>query len=65
MATARELHRFVKHHKGWFIKASAVIVMVRKNPSAFLDANHKPEMAIALTPFTALCGWRWRSSKLT
>jgi len=30
----------------------------RKNPSAFLDANHKPEMAVALTPFTALCGWR-------
>ena len=30
----------------------------RKNPSAFLDANHKPEMAIALTNFTALCGWR-------
>ena len=24
----------------------------------FADANHKPEMAIALTPFTALCGFR-------
>ena len=23
-----------------------------------LDPNHKPEMAIALTPFTALCGFR-------
>ena len=61
MATAKELHRFVKPLKGWSIKASAVIVLIRKNPSAFLDANHKPEMAIALTPFTALCGWRWRS----
>lgn len=28
------------------------------NPSAFLDSNHKPEMAVALTPFTALCGFR-------
>ncbi len=24
----------------------------------FEDANHKPEMALALTPFRALCGWR-------
>ena len=30
----------------------------RKNPRAFLDDNHKPEMAVALTPFTALCGFR-------
>ena len=30
----------------------------RKNPGAFLDSNHKPEMAVALTPFTALCGFR-------
>ena len=30
----------------------------KKNPVAFLDDNHKPEMAVALTPFTALCGFR-------
>ena len=30
----------------------------RENPRAFLDDNHKPEMAVALTPFTALCGFR-------
>ena len=30
----------------------------RNNPRAFLDDNHKPEMAVALTPFTALCGFR-------
>lgn len=30
----------------------------RESPTAFLDGNHKPEMAVALTPFTALCGWR-------
>ena len=30
----------------------------RNNPGAFLDDNHKPEMAVALTPFTALCGFR-------
>ncbi|KAF8495596.1 mannose-6-phosphate isomerase [Gautieria morchelliformis] len=27
-------------------------------PDLYKDANHKPEMAIALTPFTALCGFR-------
>jgi mannose-6-phosphate isomerase len=28
------------------------------NPSHYGDANHKPEMAIALTPFEAMCGFR-------
>lgn len=28
------------------------------NPQAYGDANHKPEMAIALTPFEAMCGFR-------
>lgn len=28
------------------------------NPEAYGDANHKPEMAIALTPFEAMCGFR-------
>lgn len=27
-------------------------------PDLYKDANHKPEMAIALTPFTGLCGFR-------
>ncbi|XP_055011680.1 mannose-6-phosphate isomerase isoform X3 [Boleophthalmus pectinirostris] len=27
-------------------------------PEHYPDANHKPEMAIALTPFTGLCGFR-------
>jgi mannose-6-phosphate isomerase len=27
------------------------------NPSVYKDACHKPEMAIALTPFTAMCGF--------
>ena len=30
----------------------------QKNPSAFLDEKHKPEMAVALTPFSALAGFR-------
>jgi len=30
----------------------------RTNPSKYGDANHKPEMAIALTPFEAMCGFR-------
>uniref|UniRef100_A0A7S3EB02 mannose-6-phosphate isomerase n=2 Tax=Rhodosorus marinus TaxID=101924 RepID=A0A7S3EB02_9RHOD len=29
-----------------------------QNPSAYKDENHKPEMAIALSPFQALCGFR-------
>lgn len=28
------------------------------NPDKYGDANHKPEMAIALTPFEAMCGFR-------
>ncbi|GAB1600321.1 mannose-6-phosphate isomerase-like [Argonauta hians] len=30
----------------------------RENPSLYKDANHKPELAIALTPFQGLCGFR-------
>jgi mannose-6-phosphate isomerase len=29
-----------------------------KDPKNYPDANHKPEMAIALTPFELLCGFR-------
>ena len=29
-----------------------------ENPSEYGDSNHKPEMAIALTPFEAMCGFR-------
>jgi mannose-6-phosphate isomerase len=29
-----------------------------KDPNNYGDANHKPEMAIALTPFEAMCGFR-------
>jgi len=28
------------------------------NPTTYVDGNHKPELAIALTPFEALCGFR-------
>lgn len=27
-------------------------------PDLYKDPNHKPELAIALTPFLALCGFR-------
>lgn len=27
-------------------------------PDMYKDPNHKPELAIALTPFEALCGFR-------
>jgi mannose-6-phosphate isomerase len=29
-----------------------------ENPEQYADDNHKPEMAIALTPFEAMCGFR-------
>lgn len=29
-----------------------------RDPKNYADANHKPEMAIALTPFEAMCGFR-------
>lgn len=30
----------------------------RDRPDLYKDPNHKPELAIALTPFLALCGFR-------
>jgi mannose-6-phosphate isomerase len=30
----------------------------QENPQQYSDDNHKPEMAIALTPFEAMCGFR-------
>lgn len=30
----------------------------KEKPDVYKDANHKPEMALALTDFTALCGFR-------
>ncbi|XP_071441570.1 mannose-6-phosphate isomerase isoform X2 [Hetaerina americana] len=30
----------------------------KENPNLYKDPNHKPEIAIALTPFEALCGFR-------
>ncbi|KAK7691483.1 hypothetical protein QCA50_004882 [Cerrena zonata] len=32
-------------------------ILHRERPDVYKDANHKPEMALALTPFTALCGF--------
>jgi mannose-6-phosphate isomerase len=29
-----------------------------RDPTNYKDANHKPEMVIALTPFEAMCGFR-------
>ncbi|EMR11591.1 mannose-6-phosphate isomerase, class I [Pneumocystis murina B123] len=33
-------------------------ILHNKDPKNYPDANHKPEMAIAITPFEALCGFR-------
>ena len=30
----------------------------KSNPTNYVDDNHKPELAVALTPFEAMCGFR-------
>ncbi|CAK5275410.1 unnamed protein product [Mycena citricolor] len=37
-------------------KATAEVLFAQQ-PDVYKDDNHKPEMALALTPFTALCGF--------
>ena len=36
-----------------------------KMPKEYKDPNHKPEMAIALTKFEALCGFRPKEEIVT
>ncbi|PPR06753.1 hypothetical protein CVT24_013061 [Panaeolus cyanescens] len=38
-------------------KATAEVLHAQQ-PDVYKDPNHKPEMALAITPFTALCGFR-------
>lgn len=33
-------------------------VLHRNDPTNYVDENHKPELAVALTPFEAMCGFR-------
>ena len=33
-------------------------VLHKNNPTNYVDDNHKPELAVALTPFEAMCGFR-------
>ncbi|KAF8959579.1 mannose-6-phosphate isomerase [Flammula alnicola] len=33
-------------------------LLYREQPDIYKDPNHKPEMALAITPFRALCGFR-------
>lgn len=35
--------------------------LFKEHPNLYPDANHKPELAVALTQFEALCGFRPRS----
>lgn len=42
-----------------FVSFQDHAVELHKNfPDMYKDPNHKPELAIALTPFEALCGFR-------
>jgi mannose-6-phosphate isomerase len=53
---AEKLHRQLPDiYKGASASVCSPVAIHPEQPS---DANHKPEMVIALTPFTALCGFR-------
>jgi mannose-6-phosphate isomerase len=46
-------HRIIK-----FCYQALAEKLHRQHPDIYKDANHKPELAVALTPFEALCGFR-------
>jgi len=56
------LLKILSIHKALSIQAHPDRVRAERlhaqNPKAYKDANHKPEIAIALTDFEALCGFR-------
>jgi mannose-6-phosphate isomerase len=49
---AEELHRFAT------AASSSLPSFLRDRPEVYKDPNHKPEIAIALTEFEGLCGFR-------
>ncbi|OAD59000.1 Mannose-6-phosphate isomerase [Eufriesea mexicana] len=50
-----DVKRIFGHHLPFLFKARE---LHQQYPTIYKDANHKPELAIALTPFEALCGFR-------
>ena len=54
------LNKLIGFNEFWFsylLKVHAELLH-EKFPDLYKDSNHKPEMAIALTPFMGLCGFR-------
>ncbi|KZV81452.1 mannos-6-phosphate isomerase [Exidia glandulosa HHB12029] len=51
---ARELHAAQPN----VYKGASALLHMRRSDIRNADPNHKPEMALALTPFVALCGFR-------
>jgi len=53
-----QVHPTREHAAESFAAESAAGIALDSPRRTYRDANHKPEMLIALTPFTALCGFR-------
>ena len=53
-----QVHPTREHAAESFAAESAAGIALDSSRRTYRDANHKPEMLIALTPFTALCGFR-------
>lgn len=53
-----QVHPTREHAAESFAAESAAGIALDSPLRTYRDANHKPEMLIALTPFTALCGFR-------
>ncbi|ATG53050.1 mannose-6-phosphate isomerase, class I [Brachybacterium vulturis] len=53
-----QVHPTREHAAESFAAESAAGIDLHSPLRSYRDANHKPEMLIALTPFTALCGFR-------
>jgi mannose-6-phosphate isomerase len=53
-----QVHPDQKHAKSGFLKENKLGIPLDASNRCFKDNNHKPELIMALTPFTALCGFR-------
>ena len=53
-----QVHPTREHAAESFAAENAAGIALDSPLRTYRDANHKPEMLIALTPFTALCGFR-------
>jgi len=53
-----QAHPDKKQAEEGFAKESKLGILIEAPERNYKDANHKPELLVALTPFTAFCGFR-------